>query len=122
MKKFLSAITAIFLAMLLPACGTISSQQVAARDVDTGLERSLLSYGMVKKLLVPGQTNQNDVIKAFGAPNNMTRQANGAEMWVYDQVRTEIASTVTTVRQGLTVGVGGVGRDAVLGIADSFLT
>ena len=36
--------------------------------------------------IVPGQTTQPDVVRAFGAPNIVMMGSNRAETWTYDRV------------------------------------
>lgn len=77
-----------------------------------------LSYGMIKRDLVVGQSTQEDVIKKFGSPNNMVYKGKGGELWIYDQIQTESTSQVDASRSGVTVGgyAGGAGGGAgVLG-------
>ena len=112
-KLFLACIkhsSTLLIVVGLTACAANIPTPLHTNSSESEGEKSQLSYGMVKKLLVVGQTSQSDVIKAFGAPNNMTYAANGGEMWVYDQVKTDTVSSVTSARQGVTVGaVGGAG-------------
>ncbi|MCX5656770.1 MAG: hypothetical protein NTZ48_00830 [Candidatus Omnitrophica bacterium] len=44
-------------------------------------QRSNLTFGMVKKNLVRGQTNQAEILNLFGAPNITTRNKSGEEIW-----------------------------------------
>ena len=49
-------------------------------------QRSNLTFGMIKKNLVKGQTDQAEVLSLFGAPNIMTRNKSGEEVWTYDKI------------------------------------
>lgn len=48
-------------------------------------QKSNLTVGMIKKELVKGKTSQNDVITLFGAPNIITTNAAGNEVWNYSK-------------------------------------
>lgn len=54
-------------------------------------ERSSLTPGMTKKLIVKGQTTQAEVMETFGPPDTITTTASGGEMWGYDRVSREVA-------------------------------
>jgi hypothetical protein len=41
---------------------------------------------MAERSLIVGQTTQRDVLATFGAPNIVTRKAEGAESWTYERV------------------------------------
>jgi outer membrane protein assembly factor BamE (lipoprotein component of BamABCDE complex) len=75
MKKLL---TALFLACLfLTGCTTNKAEQI---------EKSNLTAGMVKKTIIEGVTTQNEILKVFGAPNIVTKNKSGNEVWTYDTV------------------------------------
>ncbi len=80
-------------------------------------EASVLSYGMVKKIIENGKTTQAEIVKYFGAPNNMTYTANGDEMWVYDHVRTE--TTTSASRTGGGIIIGGLVGPVAAGVGGS---
>ena len=73
-----------------------------------GVQGVSLSYGMIKKHLSVGHTTQENVLRLFGSPNNMTTSSSGTEIWVYDKVRTELSSNSerNTVGGGLGSGTG----------------
>ena len=78
MKKiFLSALLILFLI----SCAS------------TPEERSNLTFGMVKKYLVKGQTTQEEVLRTFGAPNIITKRPGKQETWVYEKVSHERSSS-----------------------------
>ncbi len=86
----------LFLAYLfLSGCATNETEQV---------ERSNLTAGMVKKTIIEGVTTQNEILKVFGAPNIITKNKSGNEVWTYDTV-----SVVKSGEEGYwNVIVGGV--------------
>jgi len=63
------------------------------------------TLGVVQKELRPG-LSQADVAERLGAPNILTRDADGREAWVYDKVSTELEAS------GGSLGVGGLGSGA----------
>ena len=63
---------------------------------------SAFTLGLVQKGLRPGLT-QADVAERLGAPNILTRDAEGREAWVYDKVSSEVEASSGSV------GVGGLG-------------
>jgi len=63
------------------------------------------TLGVVQKALRPG-LSQADVAERLGAPNIVTRDADGREAWVYDKVSSEFEAS------GGSLGVGGLGSGA----------
>jgi hypothetical protein len=63
---------------------------------------SAFTLGAVQKELRPGRS-QAEVAERLGAPNILTRDADGREAWVYDKVSSEIEASSGSV------GVGGLG-------------
>jgi hypothetical protein len=63
---------------------------------------SAFTLGVVQKELRPG-LSQADVAERLGAPNILTRDAEGREAWVYDKVSSEIEASSGSL------GVGGAG-------------
>jgi len=100
--------------LVLSACGTTTNYVNNAPP--QGVQKSLLSYGMIKKLLKVGQSTQGDVLKNFGSPNNMTYESGGGELWIYDQVVTETSHSTNGSSGGLGLGIGGGNNGAVGGI------
>jgi len=49
-------------------------------------QKSNLTYGMVKSKVIKGKTNQNDLIRLFGAPNLVTKNRNNDEVWSYNKM------------------------------------
>lgn len=73
MKKML-----VVLCVLLAGCA--SSQPI---------QKSNLTPGMAKAKIVKGQTSQNEMLEIFGAPNIITQNKSGNEVWTYDKVSME---------------------------------
>ena len=85
--------------------------------------RSNLTPAMVKRTLDQGVTTQNAVIAQFGAPNIITTDESGREVWTYDvhSVSSSAATTSSSASGGVGAGglvsgsvpvVGGVGGSA----------
>jgi hypothetical protein len=69
---------------------------------------STLTPGMVEKTLREGETSQNQVISSFGAPNIITRDESGLEVWTYD-VHSVAHAEASTARSGAgAAGAGGI--------------
>lgn len=49
-------------------------------------QKSNLTPGMVKTTIIKGETRQNEVLEVFGAPNIITHNKSGNEVWTYDKV------------------------------------
>ncbi len=93
MKKLLTIL--LFACLFLPSCATNETGQIG---------KSNLTAGMVKKTIIEGVTTQNEILKVFGAPNIITKNKSGNEVWTYDTV-----SVVKSGEEGYwNVVVGGV--------------
>jgi len=75
-----------------------------------GGQKSNLTPGMVKSTLVQGQTLQAQVLNTFGAPQIVTRDQSGHEVWTYDVQSVSHASAQTQRSGG-----GGVAAAALAG-------
>ncbi len=80
-------------------------------------QKSNLTAGMVKKNIKAGQTLQADILAVFGAPNIITRDWQGHEVWTYDRQSIASASEIAAWNVGGSgmVGAGGLAGDAVVG-------
>lgn len=106
-------ITVVVISLFLVGCST---KPEFSRSAATGTPNtSEITYGLIKRDLVVGQSTQEDVIRKFGSPNNMVYHGKSGELWIYDHVQTESTSQIETSRSGLSVGglagnsSGGVG-------------
>ncbi len=70
----------IILLILILMCSGCSNKNLIVPE-----QKSNLTVGMIKKELVKGKTSQNDVITLFGAPNIITTNAAGNEVWNYSK-------------------------------------
>ena len=105
----------IFISVACAFLISCASPHVATEAaLNEGVTPSVLSYGMVKKHVEIGKTSQAEVVKLFGAANNMTIDAKGSELWIYDQFYSE--SQVSTSSSGGGIGVlGGAGGGDIAG-------
>ena len=81
-------------------------------------QKSNLTAGMVKKYVKVGEASQTDLIAVFGAPNIITRDKDGNEVWTYDRQSMASASEVAEWNASGNVGAiagGMVGNTAVGG-------
>ncbi len=76
-----------------------------------------LSFGSVKRHLRIGVSTQAEVLRRFGAPNNMTLSGDGREIWVYDQIRTEMETNGASQSAGGGIGFGALAGNALFGAA-----
>lgn len=57
------------------------------------IQKSNLTAGMAKAKIIKEQTTQNDILEVFGAPNIITKNKSGNEVWTYDKVSVEKSNT-----------------------------
>lgn len=77
--------TALAASLLLTGCYTPATNYVQA-------DSEKLTLGKAQMVLREGMT-QSEVVSNLGAPNMVTRDADGIETWVYDKSSTEVIST-----------------------------
>lgn len=75
---------AFFLGTILLLSGCASVQPV---------EKGNLTPGMAKTKIIKGQTTQNEVLEVFGAPNIVTKNKSGNEVWTYDKASVETGTS-----------------------------
>lgn len=92
MKKYLSL---VLVGLFLSGCASLQP-----------IEKSHLTPGMVKKEIIKGVTTQNEILEVFGAPNIITKNKTGNEVWTYDKVSVEKG---TSDIYGTLIIVGGSG-------------
>jgi hypothetical protein len=91
-EKYLSL---VLTGLLLSVCASVQP-----------VEKGRLTAGMVKKEIIKGVTTQNEILEVFGAPNIITKNKTGNEVWTYDKVSVE---TGTSDVYGTLIIVGGTG-------------
>ncbi len=80
MDRFLLPI--IFGFVLLSGCASVQP-----------VEKSNLTPGMAKTKIIKNTTTQNEILQVFGAPNIVTKNKSGNEVWTYDKVSVETGSS-----------------------------
>ncbi|MDO8675065.1 MAG: hypothetical protein Q7K71_02970 [Candidatus Omnitrophota bacterium] len=71
------------------------------------IQKGNLTAGMAKTKIIKGQTMQSEILEVFGAPNIVTKNKSGNEVWTYDQVSVESAASEV---YGTIIIAGGVGN------------
>lgn len=92
MKKIVSL---LLLVVLIGGCASVQPA-----------EKGNLTPGMAKTKITKGQTTQNEILEVFGAPNIVTKNKSGNEVWTYDKASIE---TGTSDVYGTMIIAGGVG-------------
>ncbi len=69
-------------------------------------ERSRLTIGQVQMALKSNETNQAEVLEAFGAPNLVTVNSEGEEVWTYQHNAT-LANSSSSNILGTIIVLGG---------------
>ena len=87
--------------------------QIQAQPVSTAPAE--LSFGSIKRHLRIGVSTQADVLRRLGSPNNMTLTGRGREIWVYDQIRTEMETKGGSRSAGGRIGFGALAGNALIG-------
>ncbi len=70
------------------------------------VQKGNLTPGMAKTKIIKGQTSQNEILEVFGAPNIVTKNKSGNEVWTYDKASVE---TGTSDVYGTILIAGGAG-------------
>lgn len=101
MKKIF---TLLMLAMLLISCS--NSNMIVPE------QKSNLTVGIIKKEIVKGKTTQNEVMELFGAPNIITTNSKGNEVWNYS--KSSYQSGATNKSSGWSLILAGGSKNSVL--------
>ena len=75
-----------YLLLLILFCGLICLSGCFENQQNTPATASNLTVGEVKRQVVKGTTSQNDVLQLFGAPNMVTKDKDGNEVWSYNKM------------------------------------
>ncbi len=98
------------ISVLCAVCVCIGCTSSAPDMPTANSQKSNLTPGMVNASVKEGATNQTDVLHVFGAPNIVTKDTNGKEVWTYDVQSTAYTSASTSSAGGAGLGVGAGGR------------
>jgi hypothetical protein len=107
--RFVVVITA--LTVSLAAC--VSNLQAPASP--GGGQKSNLTPGMVKTTIQEGRTTQGEVLSVFGAPNIVTRDTSGREVWTYSVQSVSKSAASAEVGGSFGAGAAGVTNSTVIG-------
>lgn len=80
-------------------------------------QKSNLTSGMVKKYVRVNKTTQTEIISVFGAPNIITRDKQGHEVWTYDRQSMASSAEIAAWNSGgsIAAGAGGIAGKTVIG-------
>ncbi len=81
MKKLLSCAAFTLTTLFFPCC---KSYQYGAGEEN--IQKSNLTFGVVKSKIIKGQTDQNEILKTFGAPNIVAKNKSNDEIWSYNRM------------------------------------
>jgi len=93
--KMKKTVYLIVLVLLISGCASVQPVQ-----------KGNLTPGMAKTKIIKGQTTQNEILEVFGAPNIVTKNRTGNEVWTYDKASVE---TGTSDVYGTIIIAGGAG-------------
>jgi len=95
------AASALILGVLV-ACAPAPTKPVTTRN-------SELTHGNVQLKLKVGETNQTQVLEAFGAPNITSIDSSGQEVWTYQRQASVAQSTESSSYWTIILGGGNSG-------------
>lgn len=104
-KRFAAVFMILCTAAGMSAC--IHAQSPALPQ--SSAQKSNLTAGMVKKYVKIGKATQADLLAVFGAPNIITRDRNGNEVWTYDRQSIASVSEIAAWNAGGSAAVAGAG-------------
>jgi hypothetical protein len=113
-------LTAVFslLCMTISLSGCIRAHAPALPQSND--QKSNLTAGMVKKHVKIGEATQTDLLAVFGAPNIITRDRDGNEVWTYDRQSMASVSEIAAWNAAGSVTAAGatlLGNSPVGGVA-----
>lgn len=86
-----------------------------AGDRDGSRPAAVFTLGLVQREVRPG-LSQAEVAERLGAPNILTRDAEGREAWVYDRISSEVEVSGHSLGLGALGSGSGHSLAAILGI------
>lgn len=110
------AFVTLILTVGLSGCVATTSQQPPQPP-----EANRLTTGQVQLTLKKNETTQTDVVTAFGAPNLVTLNADGDEVWTYQRHAT-ITNATSSSAYGTVILFGGSSNSAGLEQASRTMT
>lgn len=82
MKKI--SILSLLCALCLLTLGSCKSYKYGAGEEN--VQKSNLTFGVVKSKIFKGETTQDEILKIFGAPNMVTKNKSNNEVWSYNRM------------------------------------
>lgn len=79
MKYLIISLT--FFSFILSGCK--SYKYGAGED---NIQKSNLTFGVVKSKIIKGETTQEEVMRIFGSPNMVTKNKSSNEVWSYNRM------------------------------------
>lgn len=80
-------------------------------------QKSNLTTGMIKAKVVEGKTSQTEILEIFGAPNLITTNSEGNEVWTYNKSSYDAKSASKEFGWGL--GIIGGGKSSAVSSAST---
>lgn len=84
---------------------------VTPNTTDETISKSTLTSGQVSLTLKKNQTTQTEVVETFGAPNLVTQNADGEEIWTYQKHAT-VANANSSSSYATIILLGGQSRSS----------
>lgn len=53
---------------------------------EENIQKSNLTFGVVKSKIIKGETTQEEIMKIFGSPNMVTKNKSNNEVWSYNRM------------------------------------
>lgn len=100
--------------VLAVLCASCVSRLKAPPAPGSG-QKSNLTPGMVKTTIEEGKTTQGEVLSVFGAPNIVTRDTAGREVWTYSVQSVSTSAASAEVGGSFGAGAAGVTDSAIVG-------
>lgn len=75
-------------------------------------QKSNLTVGIIKKEIIKGKTTQSEIMELFGAPNIITTNSKGNEVWNYS--KSSYQSGATNKSSGWSLILAGGSKNSVL--------
>lgn len=106
-------ISILIISVMITALMTGACVRAKAPDLPySNKQKSNLTPGMVKKHVKVNEATQTDILSVFGAPNIITRDRDGHEVWTYDK---QSMATSAEVAAWNAAGSGTGGAAGIIG-------
>jgi len=111
----------LILALLI---GSLSAGCYTTPNIGNESQGSNLTVGMVKTQVIKGETNQAEILEIFGAPNIITKNRDNDEVWNYNRMSFDTASSsggiLAIFWTGNVAGAGSASKAASTATTKSF--